>query len=594
MSALDQELVDCFIEEAKDILNKWEKICLSINENSTTDDFDDLFRCAHNLKGSSRAVGLLEFGEFVHQVEDGIALIKNGSAQSSAAVGLALLKAQGILSAWIDRAAQGNPTERPAEESNFLSEYQAVLRNKTGPSEVPTFAIPETPIHAPIQAEMHSPGESAPEEVIPPVAAAPTAPAEKGEIKPSPVAAAKTAQTRDETLRVSSKKLDAILDLVGELSLHQAIVAHARGSQHEASDNAINSLFISQKLTKEIYEKALALRLAPIQPAFQRLERTIKEVAAQLGKTVEVTSTGGDVEIEKTVGERIIEPLTHMVRNAVDHGLESTEGRIDSGKDPHGRIWISALQENNSVLLVIQDDGKGIDPAKITQKAIEKKLIKPDAQLTPEETLALIFLPGFSTSEKVTDVSGRGVGMDVVMRTVEELQGKVNISSTLGKGTRFTIQLPTSMSIVDALIVELSGLEYAVPIAGVDEILTLVEGGINPDTDVITHRGSVVSLVDASHFVKPYRANATQTCIHPQSALVTLGEGRRVAFKIDRVLGQQQIVIKKFSTGMDGVFGFTGGTILSTGQPGLILDIQALGQKYISQTTSTRTMGNAA
>lgn len=318
----------------------------------------------------------------------------------------------------------------------------------------------------------------------------------------------------------------------------------------------------------------------PVQPVFQRLDRNIRDIARSLNKEVEVEVLGGEVELDKTVCEKIVEPLTHMVRNSVDHGIEKPEDRKAVGKNPHGKVKLIATQETGAVLLIIEDDGRGLNEERILKKALENKIIQPDTKLSKQEIYALIFLPGFSTAEKVTDVSGRGVGMDVVMRTIEELQGKVTIASEQGKGTRFTISLPTTLSIIDALNITMDGLDYAVPVSAVDEIVDLEEYNITQTDQMFKLRDKVIPLQNISDYLtvgNKGKSSSTEC----KSALVAKVGKHKVAFRVQRVNDQQQIVVRPLNDGMANVFGFSGSTILADGQPGLIIDLATILKTYI-------------
>lgn len=388
----------------------------------------------------------------------------------------------------------------------------------------------------------------------------------------------------DETLRVSAKKLDDMIQMVGELSIQQNVASH-RMKSILGNSGEHQTQYQLRRLTRDLYEKALSLRMQPIQPIFQRLDRTIREIGATLQKKVQVELVGGEVELDKTVCEKIIEPLTHMVRNSVDHGLESNEDRLKSGKSESGKVKLIAAQEPAAVVLMIEDDGKGLNVEKIRAKAIERGMIQESTPLTQSETFALIFLPGFSTAEKVTDVSGRGVGMDVVMRAIDSLKGQISIASEVGKGTRFTIKLPTSLSLIDALIVHIDSIEYAVPLDMIDEVVDYFPAQ-QSNPSMLSLRERVLPSVSLTDYLKIRKKQDTKTTDgrsvnFSQKAIVVRAGNHRVAFKVDGVGDQQQIVVRNLSENLTGAQGISGGTILSSGEPGLIIDIDSLAKIFL-------------
>ena len=464
---MDLELLSCFCDEAQDLLVRWEGLCLEMSKNPSPAQFDELFRLAHNLKGSSRVVGLESFGNLVHRVEDGITDLKKGQVSLSPTIIKQLFKAQEILSSWIGELKK-DPTHE-VEFQYFLEGYADAFLSQ----QVDSPAMQQPP---PASAPYALVTPAAPAVAVAPAVTESSA-TTQAEVAfshgvPRPEVQEKKVNI-DETVRVSARKIEQLLEIMGELSIHQSVIFHSIGGVAESSSQLNHSSYLARKITRELYEKTLSLRMVPVQPVFQRLERSIRELATTMNKQVDVEVTGGEVELDKTVCEKIVEPLTHMVRNSIDHGLEMPETRIETGKDPVGKVKINAVQDSSAVHLWIEDDGKGLNAEKIRAKAIANGIITPDTHLEPAEVFALIFLPGFSTAEKVTDVSGRGVGMDVVMRTVESLKGEIKIGSVPGKGTQFRISIPTTLSIIDALIVNLRGMEYAVPVSAVDEIIHL-------------------------------------------------------------------------------------------------------------------------
>lgn len=551
---IDLEILSCFCDEANDVLIRWEQLCFTFRKvDNHKESFQELFRLAHNLKGGSGAVGLMNLADLVHKVEDGITLLRDEKVSLTPQITDLLLESHSLMTTWI-AGARKNPTFE-IEYKTFASRYLLAFNS-------PQSAKTSTMIQNTENTNLTK---------LPSVS-----PSERS--RPNAVKAKPEVNT-SETIRISAQRLDHLIQTIGELSIHQSIMSHNKNEQTKSGNVFSNSLHLSQKLTKELYDKALSLRMQPLQSVFQRLERNIIDLAKNLNKDVDVVVSGSEVELDKTVIEKIIDPLTHIVRNAIDHGIESKDERIQKNKKACGQINISAYQDAFGVVLTIEDDGKGLSSAKILEKAKDKGLIELNAKPTQEEIFQLIFLPGFSTAEKITDVSGRGVGMDVVRKTLEKLNGTIRIESTLGKGSEFTITLPTSVSIVDSMIIQVAKQSYVVPVSSVEEVIH-VNYDLLEQKNMYKLRNTIIPIYDLSTCLKTL-ANTENT---NKSSLMICKSGKdRIGFFIDRVIGQQQVVIRSLNENIDGAFGILGGTILGNGEPGLIIDIPGLAQHFIQK-----------
>lgn len=606
MSEIDPEILACFLDEATDSLGQWERAVMDLEANPSKENYDALFRAAHNLKGASRAVGLEAFGGFVHTVEDVIQELKKGERQLTPTIVSILLDSQVLLLEWVD-VLRGTPDGRvnttPIETAitNLRQEPQEVHQAESSqplgssPSE-PEAPQPEIDELQKLFLEAQKTYETQPNSVQPeqeikeaPIEVAPiTQPSNKST---PPVSASKNATPprTDETIRIAAQKLDELIQLVGELSIHQSIVGQAfskSGIEHQAVQNAF---FLSQKIVKDLQTKALSLRMQPVQSLFQRLERVVRDVARAQDKKVSIVIEGADVELDKTVIERMGDPLVHILRNAVDHGIETRDEREASGKPPEARLELQALQEAAGVVIRIRDDGRGLNTGKIRKKAIERGIIDANSTISNQEIHQMIFLPSFSTADKITDISGRGVGMDVVMKAVQALRGNIDLQSVEGEGTQFSITLPTSLSILDALVVQVDDSRYAVPMHELNEIIDLkslrAETTCNQGT-MISLRGTVVPLEPLYRFL-PLASKKNRSAAQNQTelpALIVRGEGGKlIAFQIDSILGQQPIVIRPLGDKLANLPGFNGCTILSDGEPGMILDLPGIAKTYVNR-----------
>jgi two-component system chemotaxis sensor kinase CheA len=565
---IDQELLTSFCDETNDLLNRWEQICLEFSKKVDPALFQELFRIAHNIKGGSRAVGLMQFGDVVHKIEDGITLLRDNKVPLSEGVLGLLFESQKLLSDWVAMLRLDGAFKPDC--ADFLKKYLNGF--EAGSSSIDSQA--DQIIEA---AAVMGQNKTSPEAHSPVGSKAAAEAATNGSKKQKQSAKSSQINT-SETIRISAYKLDQLIQSIGELSIHQSILKHTKNDIKQVRTFE-NSMQLSQKLTKDLYDKALSLRMQPLQSVFQRLERNIIDISKTLGKQVNVIVEGSEVELDKSVIEKIVDPLTHLVRNAIDHGVEMPEVRKANGKPEIGTVKLTADQDAFGVVITIKDDGKGIVAEKILNKAKEKGLIQDNQVLSKKEMINLIFLPGFSTAEKVTDVSGRGVGMDVVRIALEQLQGTITIDSDEGVGSSFVITLPTSVSIIDGMIVSICGENYVVPIQAVDEVISVNNMNQNLSQHMFKLRDQVIPVHDLSEILTHgKKSDSTHKTI-----LLCKFMRDRVGLLVDRVLGQQQIVIRALNDNINGAYGLMGGTILGNGEPGLIIDIPTVAKHFINK-----------
>jgi two-component system chemotaxis sensor kinase CheA len=377
-----------------------------------------------------------------------------------------------------------------------------------------------------------------------------------------------------QSIRIDLVKLDRLIDTVGELVIAQAMLV-----QRLQNDNvgASDELAMLEGLTRDIQESAMSIRAQPIGSVFSRVPRTLRELAASTGKQVNLQLAGESTELDKTVIERLGEPLTHLIRNAIDHGIESPQERIARGKNPEGTLTLSAEHRSGRILIRIADDGAGIDRARVLAKAVEKGLVAPEAQLSREEIDTLIFAPGFSTAASVTSLSGRGVGMDVVRQNVKDLGGRITIESEEGKGTIFTLTLPLTLAISDGMIVKVGDQTLVVPLAHVVESLrpeTKDVRGLGATRMMLDVRGRFIPVVSVAHAV-----GAQGAIERPEQGVLIVVDTEsagQAALLVDNIWDQRQFVIKSLDTHFRSVEGVAGATILGDGRVALILNVDSL------------------
>ncbi|MCB0422641.1 MAG: chemotaxis protein CheA [Bdellovibrionales bacterium] len=386
----------------------------------------------------------------------------------------------------------------------------------------------------------------------------------------------------EETLRVKLSRLEALNNYAGELVIIQSVLAQHQNEVR--SQLVIKTLNQLSKLSKEIQELSMSLRMVPLRPTLQKMQRIVRDTSKALSKKVDLELIGSETEIDKTILEKLNDPLTHIVRNAVDHGIESPENRVSLGKNETGKITISCFHESNNLVIEIKDDGQGLNPQKLKMKAIEKGLTSKDSNLTDEETFHLIFHPGFSTKEEVTEVSGRGVGMDVVHTNIKELNGSVSLTSESGEGSTFKIILPLTMAVIDGMITQVGPEKYVFPISQVHETVRPCDGQITEITGlgrVLSLRGENIPLKSvAKELNRPFKETHS---IEKQIAVIVESNGSKAALLVDDIYHQQQVVVKSLGEEIENKNGFVGSSILGNGLPAFILDLHTIAIPKINE-----------
>ncbi len=379
----------------------------------------------------------------------------------------------------------------------------------------------------------------------------------------------------DQFLRVHVQKIDELVDLAGAIALAYASIAHKRGvaEEEDEDDHRLGSL------VRRLQDESLGLRMVPIGGAFSRLKRLVRDLSRQMGKPVELTTFGEDTEIDRSIAEAIYDPLVHLIRNCIDHGLESKEERVRAGKPEAGKLVIGASQSNGEIRIAVRDDGRGLDRERILARARSRGLCGPDEEPDDQRVWAFIFEPGFSTSESITSVSGRGVGMDVVRTNVESVRGRVCIESEAGGGAEFSLHIPLTLAILDAMLVRVGSTLFAVPIETVVEIVQPAASQIIPSAvggnDILWLRDEFVPILrlqDYYHLPRGTRTHDGQPLLALESA------GSSLAIPIDDIVGQQQVVIKPLTGHLKCIRAASGCALLGSGDVALVLDTSQLVQ----------------
>ena len=411
--------------------------------------------------------------------------------------------------------------------------------------------------------------------VAAPVAAPAPAPAP---LASAPAPAAAPMAAAPVTIRVDLDRVDRLINVVGELVIQQAMLSQRVLESGLARSSGIAlGLEDLELLTREIQDSVMAIRAQPVKSVFQRMPRLVREVADMVSKQVRLVTVGEDTEVDKTVVERLAEPITHMLRNAIDHGLETPDERIAAGKSAEGTVRLAALHRSGRIVIEISDDGRGINRERVKKIAIDKGLIAADAPLTDEQIDNLIFAPGFSTAAVVSDISGRGVGMDVVKRSIQALGGRISISSVPGKGSTFTLSLPLTLAVLDGMVVAAAEQTLIAPLPTIVESLTPQAadlhfvGGVDP---VIRFRDRFLPLIDVA-LIMGFR-DQPMSPTDGVAVVVETESGQQAALLFDAIQGQRQVVIKSLETNYHQVEGVAAATILGDGRVALILDVDVI------------------
>lgn len=440
-----------------------------------------------------------------------------------------------------------------------------------------TVALPTVAEAGPAAAEVPAPEEPAPAPAAPALTLVETAPAAPMAAPSAPAKAGgleKPSEQASQTIRVDLPKLDQLLNLVGELVIRGSILA----DRLSPADQERVELPQLSRLTRQIQDSVMSLRAQPIKQAFSRVPRMLRELSLETAKQVALEVDGETTEVDKSVIEKIGDPLTHMIRNAVDHGIEKPDERIAAGKPAEGRIHLSAEQKGARILVRVRDDGRGINRERVRAKAVEKGIIPADAVLTDDEIDQLICAPGFSTAETISNISGRGVGMDVVRSNVEALGGRVEIHSVPGKGTTFTMILPLTLAILDGMVVRLAGQRFVLPLASVVESVRPEPGqvrSVSPTKEVIELRGNYLPIRRLADFFGMDQGQPGR----PEDSLVIVVESDSaglVGLMVDTIDDRREVVLKSLDQNLHPIRGLGGATILGDGSIALILDLEAL------------------
>lgn len=576
MDEFELEIKKDFLNEAKDLLDSTEQSFLELERDPGNKSLvEAIFRFAHNLKGSSRAVGFGQIAELTHKAENVVLALKEGRIEVTSHIVSTLLDFNDKAREMIEGLSEN--IEATFEYQDLLNAFENVLSGKAPEEAHAPAPVPEPVLEvASVAAEEFS---EDPEEVIrrfneqaeadyqaalakEAQAQAPVVQEVKKEVKKE---IKKDSKKEDETLRVSLSRLEKLNDLIGELVILQAFVESSltKHGDHKTARSL-------GKLCKDIQGLSMSMRMVAIGPTFQKLSRIVRDTSKILNKKVNLVLIGEDTEIDKTVLESLGDPLVHIIRNSIDHGVETPEERIAAGKSEMGTVEVMAFHEGNFLVIQITDDGKGINSAKLIEKAKSKGILSQSAALTDQQGIELIFHPGFSTKEQVSEVSGRGVGMDVVKTNVESLGGEVKVRSKVGSGSCFRIMLPLTLAIIDGMLIDCGHHTFVLPKSQIQEVIRVEEKLISRSTGrrpYLTIRDEIIPLFVLEEDLLNQKSNNSKVAV-----IVRHGDNV-FAVALNDIKRQQQIVVKPPTRELAGKSGIMGTTILGDGRPALIVDL---------------------
>jgi two-component system chemotaxis sensor kinase CheA len=552
--ANDPELVQEFLVEARQHLGTVEAGVLNLEQNpGDPETLNGVFRSFHTIKGLAGFLGAHAIHELAHETENVLDLARSGHLVLTEETVDLILRAADELGRRLDQANTTPLDELTPCNPSLLAELHRIAAGDLNAAEVSA-------------AELGT-NEVAPEicEVAPAQAAS----------SPQVSRAAQAKNSAEASLvRIDTAKLEYLIDMVGELVIAESVVRHDPVIAHAEDPRLSRNLTQLARVVQEVQKTSMSMRMVAVGSLFRKMNRLIRDLSRKSGKPVELESLGDDVELDRSIVEDLADPMVHMIRNAVDHGIETPEARRAAGKPEMGRIRLTASHDAGDIVIEIADDGKGLDAARILAKARRLGLVGPEEQPEEESIFKLIFEPGFSTADKVTDMSGRGVGMDVVKKQIQKLRGRISIRSIAGKGCTFLLRLPLTLAIIDGLVVGVGSQRYILPMFAVREMFSP-----KPDTFVTLEnraeaalfRDKLLPVIRLSKLFNTGSADRTDGVL-----IVAEGRDQLYCIAVDQLIGKQEVVIKSLGHTLRDVPAISGGAILGDGRVGLIIDVNAL------------------
>ncbi|MBN1763677.1 MAG: Hpt domain-containing protein [Sedimentisphaerales bacterium] len=599
----DVPLVMDFINESNEHLESAEADLLTIEENpKDTEVINSIFRAFHTIKGVAGFLNLKQIGSLAHATENLLDMARKGNLVLGGSSIDVVFEALDVMKQMLSRLAEAVEKNQAVQTYPKLTGLIGRIKTCTA-GESPKPRIGEILVNEgaassrQVRDALHEQrsGESdkkVGEILVDKEATAPPAIDQALRIQQaatgSPGRDTKKVTTEN-TVKVTTSRLDALINMVGELVIAQSMVSRDVEEHFHTNQRLERNGRHLEKITRELQELSMSMRMVPVQGVFQKMARLVRDLSRKAGKEIEFSISGAETELDRNVVEAIADPLVHMVRNSVDHGIEPAADRQKAGKNPVGRIELSAYHQGGNIVIEITDDGRGLNRDKILKKAIAGGLVKEGQEMSDQDVYRLIFHAGLSTAEKITDVSGRGVGMDVVRKNIEALRGRVDIDSRPGRGSIFSIRLPLTLAVIDGQVMTVGQESYIIPTISIEQSLRpepdqvkTVQGGRG---EMVLLRGELVPLVRLYRLfgIEPEHTDCSQALI------VVVADGqKRACLQVDSLLDQQQVVIKSLGDYLGNIKGVSGGAIMGDGNVSLILDVPGLINLAIQQQESSR------
>ncbi|WP_186648285.1 chemotaxis protein CheA [Fluviispira vulneris] len=553
---IDNEMHKIFFQESAVNFEESEKNYLAMSTEPTNETIEQALRLSHNLKGSAKAVGFYDISDILHNVEELLILFKNNLIEFNQEFVTLLLECNDRVKYIVEKLKIN-----PSYKANYEDILLKINEYKTKSPSLPKENVLEDDITFLDEVDLVKTEEEKEEK--------------EEKIVDTQKRRIKKVEDADEMIRVSIGKVNKLQEYIGELVILESMLKEQLKVE---TSNVLKNLFRQMdKITKEVQDIVMSLRLVPILPVFQKLMRTSRDISIELNKKIITEFNGDNTEIDKSILDEISDPLIHMMRNAIDHGIENSEERLAKGKNIEGKITVSAMHEGRFLLIKFADDGKGLDPALLKQKAIEKGLINKDTVLSIEKCFDLIFLPGFSTKTITTDISGRGFGMDIVKNNIENIGGNVQIISQINKGTEFIIRIPLTIGILDAFIVQVKEEKYVIPVQQVRESISYKKSDVNHVQglgDILTLRQEEIPIYHLGYGLNTpkYQQNNNEEKV----IIILQNRDKKIGVVVDNIINIQSVVTKTFGDELRCEQGITGGVILGDGIPVPIIEVADL------------------
>jgi two-component system, chemotaxis family, sensor kinase CheA len=577
----DEALLNDFITEALEYIDEIELNVLNMEQNPENKDYvNAVFRPFHSIKGVAGFLNLTDIRDLAHNLENLLDKVRNDELSVTRTLIDIVLDGADTLKTMIGLLNKSPDTRKNEllgiNLTDLIRRIKGVERAEEDgqTKKIGEILIQDGVINEEVLSEGLEKAKTPPERKIGEVLI------NEGKATPKQVAQALRKQEEPvadkTTVRVDIRKLDDLIDMVGELVITHSMIRQNFTGQGQADRNLMRSIVQLTNITSGLQQTSMSLRMVPIKQTFQRMSRLVRDLAKNSGKLVAIELEGEDTEIDRNMVDEIYNPMVHMVRNSIDHGLERPEERIALGKSEKGLICLKAYHRGGCIVIEITDDGRGLNKERILAKAVQNGIIQSVDGLTDLEVCRLIFHPGLSTADKVTDISGRGVGMDIVKCAVEKLRGKIDIESTSGQGTTFALRFPLTMAIIDGMIVKVGPERFILPMTAIRQVMRPGESSYTNIADrgeLMSAMGQLFPLVRLHELfgIEPERRN-------PWEAIVVVVDGgdRSKCLLVDQIVGKAEVVIKGLGEGLKELKGISGGAILGDGQIGLILDPEGL------------------